>query len=141
MDNLIDNMYRKRFNLSSVSKNNDNCIECGNYHHIACCFEGNFNVLGFGQNHYLTTTRAYTIHAERDAIDKLPFRRKKHGVNMLVLRFTKNYKLCMSKPCDKCVNNMLYLFPKKGYVIKHIYYSNFDGDIERTTLKKLSKSK
>ena len=39
MDNLIASMYRKRFNMSA-DKNNNNCCECGNFHHIACCFEG-----------------------------------------------------------------------------------------------------
>ena len=38
MDNLIQNMYKKRFNVSS--DNNANCVECGDYHHIACCFDG-----------------------------------------------------------------------------------------------------
>jgi cytidine deaminase len=95
------------------------------------------NVLSFGQNHYVCNSKTVTIHAEHDAINKLPYKRKKENINMLVLRFTKNYKLCMSKPCDQCINNMVNLFPKKGYIIKDIYYSNTEGNIEKTTLKKI----
>ena len=97
------------------------------------------NILSFGQNHYPCNGKTDTIHAEHDAINKLPFKRnnEKIKINMLVLRFTKNFKLCMSKPCNQCINNMIHLFPKKGYIIKNIYYSNTNGDIEKTTLEKI----
>jgi cytidine deaminase len=99
------------------------------------------NILSFGQNHYPCNGKTDTIHAEHDAINKLPFKRNndKTKINMLVLRFTKNFKMCMSKPCDQCINNMVHLFPKKGYIIKDIYYSNTEGNIEKTTLDKIVK--
>ena len=98
------------------------------------------DILSFGQNHYPSNSNnnTHTIHAEHDAINKLPFKRRKTSVNMLVLRFTKTYKLCMSKPCDQCVHRMIHLFPKKGYIIKDVYYSNANGKIEKTTLTKLT---
>ena len=90
--------------------------------------------MSFGQNHYPNNFYNPSIHAEHDAINKLPFSRKKQKINILVLRFNSN-KLCMSKPCDKCINMMYNLFPKKGYIIKKIYYSDANGNIIKTKLK------
>lgn len=82
------------------------------------------------------------IHAEHDAINKLkPLNRNKHPqvVNILVVRFSKNYKLQNSKPCANCIENMKVLPEKKGYRIKNIYYSNENGEIIKSNLKNLEK--
>ncbi len=79
-----------------------------------------------------------SIHAEHDAINKLPFSRKKKTINMLVVRLTNN-GFTNSKPCSKCVNMMCNMFPNKGYCVKKIYYSSVDGTINKTTLHNISK--
>jgi cytidine deaminase len=99
----------------------------------------NGNILSFGENHYMANNigKLYMIHAEHDAIKKLPYTKKRTTINLLVVRFTKNKKLCMSKPCNKCIQNMHTLAPKKGYNIRNIYYSTENGTIEKTTLTRL----
>lgn len=96
----------------------------------------NGKIISFGQNHYLTNSigNIYTIHAEHDAIRNLPYTRKQTTINLLVVRFTKNNKLCMSKPCDQCISNIYKQAPKKGYIVKNIYYSTEDETIIKTTL-------
>lgn len=103
-------------------------------------FPKKINVLSYGQNHYCSDKNRASIHAEHDAINKLPFSRKKRDINMLIIRFTNDtqQKMTMSKPCDKCVNMMISVFPKKGYCIRNIYYSDYDGSIVKTTLNRLN---
>lgn len=150
MEGLIDIMYKKRFNLMSSEQKCKNycCIDNTSFYHIACCFTGTKNIrtLSFGQNYFPIQSENYkiptcSIHAERDAINKLPKLRKKIKVDMLVLRFTRTKKLTISMPCHKCINNMQNLFPKKGYIVKNIYYSDYDGTIRKTNVNKLSKIK
>jgi hypothetical protein len=38
MNNLIDDLYTKRFSVNC--EGNIGYCECGSYHHIACCFKG-----------------------------------------------------------------------------------------------------
>jgi deoxycytidylate deaminase len=96
-------------------------------------------ILSYGQNHFLTNKigSIYTIHAEHDAINKLPYSEKQTNINLLVVRFTKNNKLCMSKPCEQCIRNMIILSPRKNYNIKNVYYSLNDESIKKTTLTRL----
>lgn len=93
------------------------------------------NILSYGQNQYRSGS-TISIHAEHDAVNKLPFSRKIKKINMLVLKFSDN-KLSCSKPCIKCQNMMHNYFQKKGYEIKHIYYSSTDGNIKKITLNNL----
>lgn len=142
MEPLVDIMYKKRFNLQSSDIQPCCIYENTTFFHMACCFEGG-KVLSFGQNHFPLYSEYYktptcSIHAERDAINKLPKIRKKKKINMLVLRFTKSKQLTMSLPCKKCIDNMRTLFPKKGYIVQNIYYSNYDGSIQKTNLSKIS---
>lgn len=80
------------------------------------------------------------IHAEHDAIKKLcPLKRKKklENINMLVIRLSGKNKLQSSKPCINCIKIMKNLPPKLGYKIQHIFYSNENGEIVKTSLKNL----
>ncbi len=80
------------------------------------------------------------IHAEYDAITKLiPLRRRKRleTVNLLVIRLSGKNKLQSSKPCSNCIDIMKILPEKKGYKIQHIYYSDCDGNIVKTSLNNL----
>jgi deoxycytidylate deaminase len=103
----------------------------------------NGNILSFGENHYMANNigKLYTVHAEHDAINNLPYTKKRQTINLLVVRFTKNNKLCMSKPCNQCIKNIYKYGPKKGYIIRNIYYSTEDETIEKTTLSRLSNIK
>ena len=101
-----------------------------------------YNELAFGLNHTTPCCHTGTIHAERAAIDKLPYRpanKKPLKVSLLVVRFSKSGKLGNSKCCVKCIHDMQKLPIQKGYRITKVYYSNSDGDIVKTSLKHLQK--
>lgn len=102
----------------------------------------NFNVLSYGVNVYADIDgKTPGIHAEQDAIMKLPYLKSKkrlESVNILVVRLSKTNKVQCSKPCHNCIK-MLSNYPKmKGYNIRHVYYSNDQGGITRTSLTKLA---
>ncbi len=82
-----------------------------------------------------------TIHAEHDALIKLPFlnnsKKRLECINILVVRFLKTSELANSKPCINCINVMSKIGPEKGYKIKNIYYSSNNGTIIKTSLNKL----
>ena len=78
-----------------------------------------------------------SVHAEKDLFDKLLSQKKMKKINILVVRFTKNGVLGMSKPCDKCIQ-FLSVFPqRKGYTINKVYYSDQNGNIIKSNLRKL----
>lgn len=80
------------------------------------------------------------IHAECDAINKLmPLKNKKklEPINLLVIRLSTKNKIQSSKPCNNCIETMKNLPPKRGYKIDNIYYSDENGNIVKTNLKKL----
>lgn len=90
---------------------------------------------------YDTTRGVGTTHAEANAIANLPPRprNRKHllKVNILVIRTSQTGKIGISKPCIKCIIDMMTIPQKRGYIIKNILYSNEIGTIESTTLEKL----
>jgi cytidine deaminase len=150
MDSIIENMYRKRFGISKeddIKNTKPSCCHCGTqFYHMACCIKGNVssgkvNILSFGENKYSPSTNLESvrssIHAEQNAINKLPYTKNPIKINMVVLRFTKKYTLSMSKPCRKCLHHMTNFSPKKGYIIKNVYYSTSDNKIIKTNLSSL----
>ena len=83
------------------------------------------------------------VHAEYDAISNLkPLKRKKklETINMIIIRMSKYNKLQSSKPCILCIRIMQILPIKKGYTIKHIYYSDENGNIVKSNLRTLENS-
>ncbi len=90
-----------------------------------------------------TCNTSISVHAEQHVIDKLkPIdkrNKKLKPINILVVRITKAGLLKMSSPCCNCVKYMTTEAPKKGYVVKNIYYSNEEGDIEKISLSNLQK--
>ena len=93
--------------------------------------------MSYGVNHY---NDIGTTHAEEDSIRNLPPRHRKNymkKINILVIRTTKTGKIGMSKPCLNCLRTMTKLSTYRQYVIKKIFYSDNNGDIVSTTLKKL----
>ncbi len=90
---------------------------------------------------YDTTRGVATTHAEANAINNLPSRpkNKKHlkKIDILVIRTSQTGKVGMSKPCVKCIIDMMTIPSKRGYVIKNISYSDTSGKIITTSLKNL----
>ncbi len=80
------------------------------------------------------------IHAEVNGLEKLiPLKTKgklKH-INLIVIRISKHNKLQSSKPCIKCIHSLIYNSKKKGYHIKHIYYSDHNNNIIKSNLNSL----
>ena len=152
---IINTLFIKRFCLphntditsyESGEQKVSSCL-CGHYNHAACIMKGKIrpdkraNILSFGFNMVGDITGYEPgLHAEHDAINRLrPLTRKKHlqNINILVIRISKNNKIQHSKPCANCIENMRILPERKGYRIKHIYYSNYEGMIVRSTLQQL----
>ena len=115
------------------------------YYHGAVIFSEKgkgFNELSFGINHEPPSYTRGTIHAERAAINKLPYLDlliKTIKGFLLVIRFTPSGKLGNSKCCFKCIYDMINIPITKGYKITKVYYSNRDGEIIKTNLKKLDR--
>lgn len=149
MNNILETMFLKRFclpcntDLDEFKSNNmvaSKCI-CGNYFHVACVFQGKYNILSIGMNKYADVDGTMpSIHAEHDAILRLPNLQKNKKlvkINLLVIRFLKTYTLANSKPCINCIQNMIDIPKKKGYKIEDIYYSENNETIIKTNINKL----
>ena len=85
---------------------------------------------GKGINKYNFDNNNGTIHAEVDAINHLKETTKRKKVNLFVFRTNnKADKLLMAKPCDNCMRYINTNIEKKGYRLKNIFYSDYDGNI------------
>jgi cytidine deaminase len=109
----------------------------GNHNHMACLFIGT-QVISSGMNYQINDTS--TIHAEQNAISKLPRRssRKLKRVNLLVVRTSKSGKLNNSRPCLHCIKSMMSKTPLYGYKIHYVYFSTDDGSIQKIKLSELN---
>ena len=102
-----------------------------------------FYVVSIGQNKYKIksfSNKNATIHAEEDAINKLPPKKRSkrlEDVNLIVIRTTKTGVLGNSAPCVHCLKYMKEDAEARGYKINKIYYSNSDGKIECHNLNDL----
>jgi deoxycytidylate deaminase len=96
------------------------------HQHSACLIKRG-EILSFGYNKYIkknfieNTSIKYTIHAEVDALCKIPNKSIK-GMDILIIRIGKN-KLKNSRPCNSCIDKL------SRYGIRKVYYSNEAGDI------------
>lgn len=85
-----------------------------------------------------------TVHAEEDAIGKLPplkgNQHRRTQVDLFVMRTSLSGKIGMSQPCTHCLEQIATEPMKKGYIIKNIYYTDETGSIIKTTLNKLMDS-
>lgn len=154
---LLDKMFLKRFclpydtNIASYETGKCNVPVglCGNYNHVSCVLQGKLEfkhkkILSFGCNQ-IGDNNGNTpgIHAEHDALTKLtPIKNKKRTVkiNLLVIRLSTKNKIQSSKPCSNCIELMKILPMKIGYKIKHIYYSDYEGNIVKTSLDNLDET-
>lgn len=137
MDNLINTMYDKRFNITEYN-HEPICYKCGRHEHVACVIKGKpntpYNILSIGMNRYgnngtFANGKSISIHAEHDAINKLIPQKRIQKVNLVVIRIKTFGKLNYSKPCTNCINTMKNYGMYKNYRIVNIYYSDYDGDI------------
>lgn len=96
-------------------------------HKHAACLIKSGEIFSFGYNKYIkkifieNKTIMYTIHAEVDAVCKVPNKSVK-GMDILIIRIGTN-KLKNSRPCNSCIDKL------SRYGIRKVYYSNEDGDI------------
>lgn len=157
---LFESLYNKRFCLPSNTAANKaiiqkNCL-CGNYNHIACIFLGRgenlisgkkISILSYGTNQYADVEgNSPTVHAEYDAIAKLPplDRRNTRNLyicNIFVTRLSKTNKRGISKPCHECIRNLSVLPELKGYRIKNVYYTDREENIVKERLIHLVEQK
>jgi hypothetical protein len=106
-----------------------------------------FALLSYGENLHKGNGTGdpknfYSIHAEENAIKKLPqlSRNKKlKRVDLLVIRANKSGSLGNSKPCVHCIICLYKQLPLKGYILDTIYYSNSDGILKESNLASLTK--
>jgi hypothetical protein len=71
-----------------------------------------------------------TIHAEDDAINKLPVlkrNRRLKKVDLLVIRANAGGTVGNSRPCDRCIKALEIKLPKKGYILDTLYYTDKGG--------------
>jgi len=81
-----------------------------------------------------------TIHAEHDAINKLPIiknKKKLKKINILIIKTSPTGLLGNSKPCYHCIQKMLHLLPKRGYKMDDVYYTDKEGMIQKIKFNKL----
>ncbi len=74
-----------------------------------------------GENKPVSWCEHLSIHAEMDAMKKIKSKRKQ--LNLLVVRFSNSGKLCESKPCYHCIEQL------KKLNLNKIYYSKEDESI------------
>lgn len=99
-------------------------------------------MLSYGENHYRPSacTVFPTIHAECDAISKLPKRRRGSRlkkVDILVVRSNIGGTVGNSKPCFKCLQSLYTDLPKKGYMLDTVHYTVQGGLVESKKFTKL----
>jgi hypothetical protein len=84
--------------------------------------------------------RVSSIHAEDNAIRKLPFlpkNKKQKRVDMLVVRVNRSGNLSNSKPCLNCIILMCTRLPAKGYTLNDVYFSTAEGTLDVMRLSAL----
>ena len=99
-------------------------------------------VVGFNSDRDLYSGACYGEHAETNALAKLIKVNQRQSnklinIDLLVIKTDRNFCLKNSKPCHKCISYMMN-FPKYGYRIRYVYYSDQNGNIIKTNLTDLS---
>lgn len=96
--------------------------------------------IGYNSQQELRNGCCYGRHAETDAISKLPRRRGRHikKIDIIVLRLTPSGDhATYSKPCSNCIKHMIHI-SKYNYRVRYVWYTDYNGDIIRTTLDMLN---
>lgn len=86
---------------------------------------------GAGYNKYETNLNHGTIHAEVDALLKLPVQSKPTKIVLCVFNTNKQGNvLRLSKCCKHCEQSIQILSKKKNYIVKKIYYIDAYGELQ-----------
>ena len=84
-----------------------------------------------GYNKYETNLHHGTIHAEVDALMKLPRQKKPKKIFLCVFKTNKKGNILgEGKCCKNCETSISILSKKKNYIVKKIYYIDSLGDIQ-----------
>jgi cytidine deaminase len=141
-DDLLNLLAKRRLGLCGHDslhnkKKSVNCEEIGSLH-IACLINKKIPKY-ISTNVYKNYNGIFSYHAENQVFSKLPKNKKSKvkSINLLVIRVTRNGNIVNSKPCIRCLQDMVRLPYEKGYKVRNIYYSNEDGKIIRKTLTDL----
>tara|TARA_B100001094_G_scaffold167642_1_gene162177 strand:- start:2632 stop:2940 length:309 start_codon:yes stop_codon:yes gene_type:complete len=95
-----------------------------------------------GINHYgvdkkkLINENTYgNLHAEMDAMNKLPINKKNKmiKINVFVFRISRSKKknLMLARCCDNCYKGIYSIAKQKNYKIKNIFFTNENGCVEK----------
>lgn len=115
--------------ISNILNKNINII---NRHHICLVLDKKNNCLSYGINDSrgISGNSKGIVHAEISAVLKLHKNKKKNKkINLFVVKISKTNSLSNSKPCIKCINDLITITLNKGYRINKIYYSNENNKI------------
>lgn len=124
MEILLNKYCDIRFKIE-----NDN----NGHHKIGCLiFDKSYNICSFGYNKYNVDKFNRSLHAEKDAINKLKFNSKNKKVNVLIFRISNDNKnILLGLPCSNCKNSLILGIKNKGYNLKKIYYTDNEGIIAK----------
>lgn len=94
------------------------------------------NTIGFN-NYSKRYNSAVTTHAEMDCLKRLAFkmckvRHRRIITDLVVIRVNNDGTLGNSQPCKHCA---IELIKNKKITIRHLYFSNSDGKIEKHNFK------
>lgn len=98
---------------------------------IGCVIFKGKRILSYGYNQKRSSSKIpvhyrkfpETLHAEHHAITQVQDKSLLKGASMLVIRVTMGDNISLAKPCQNCMNSILF------FGIKEIYYSNEKGEI------------
>jgi len=88
-------------------------------------------VMSYGENRpNWTRGTCPTIHAEDDAMQKLPQNKKRlKRVNLMVIRANIGGTVGNSRPCIKCTDILFKKLPLRGYILDKLYYTSKGGEL------------
>lgn len=124
--------------VSSLNSRRRCCMNPGSNH--AAVFFTNFAIHSYGENK-AKVSEPGSVHAEDDAIDKLPTlprKRRLRKVDLLVIRANAGGTVGNSKPCITCIRALESKLPKKGYILDTVYYTDRGGVIVEKKFSHLS---
>lgn len=102
--------------------------------------------MGVNYNPCVNSNRyVMSIHAECDALQNLRklnkhrrFLKSGDGIDVVVVRISKNGKLGYSRPCKSCIQKLTKLSEK--IKINNVYYSDSDGSFKKEKFKNMYNS-
>ena len=92
-----------------------------------------YNKYNVNLNKTITNDNNNTIHAEIDAVLKMPTNKHNHikKVDALVFRISRNGEnIMLGIPCNNCQCNIKKILHKKKYKLNRIYYTDSSGTIQ-----------